>query len=317
MDHPVISILIPASNERESLPTLHKELSGVLSEIGKTYEIVIIDDGSDDGSVEWSRNLVKEDPRVILVELRKRFGKATALQAGFEVARGEVILTLDADLQDDPREIPRFLKMLESGYDLVSGWKRDRQDPLAKTIPSKFFNYVTSKISGVKLHDFNCGFKAYRREVVKHLDVYGELYRYIPVVVAAKGFRVGELAVTHHARQFGKSKYGLERFVRAPLDLFTIIFLISFQTRPLHLFGLVGFIVGSLGFLIHTYLTVIWFQGEVIGDRPLLMLGTLMIIVGIQILIFGLLGEMITARLYRPSEVQSLIKNIARHGDQS
>ena len=172
-------------------------------------------------------------------------------------------------------------------------------------------------MSGLKLHDFNCGFKAYRREVIKHLDVYGELYRYIPVVVAAKGFRVGELAVTHHARQYGKSKYGFERFVRAPLDLFTIIFLISFQTRPLHLFGLVGLFVGSLGFLIHTYLTIIWFQGEVIGDRPLLMLGTLMIIVGIQILIFGLLGEMITARLYRPSEVQSLIKHIARHGDQS
>ena len=317
VDHPEISIVIPVFNERESLPVLHEKLSGVLSEIGKTYEIVIIDDGSNDGSVEWSRNLVKEDPTATLVELRRRFGKATALQAGFEVARGDIIFTLDADLQDDPKEIPRFLKMLDSGYDLVSGWKQDRKDPLEKTIPSKFFNYVTSKMSGVKLHDFNCGFKAYRREVIEHLDVYGELYRYIPVVVHAKGFRVGELAVTHRVRQFGKSKYGLERFVRAPLDLFTIMFLTSFQKRPLHLFGLVGFFVGSLGFLVHSYLAILWFQGEVIGDRPLLMLGTLMIIVGIQILIFGLLGEMIAARSYRPSEVQSLIRHIARHGDQS
>ena len=247
--------------------------------------------------------------------LRRRFGKATALQAGFRVSQGDIIITLDADLQDDPKEIPRFIEALEDDYDLVSGWKEDRKDPLAKTIPSKFFNFVTSRMSGLKLRDFNCGFKAYRREVLEDLNVYGELYRYIPVVVHAKGFRVGEIAVSHRARQYGKSKYGFERFVRGFFDLFTIMFLISFQKRPLHLFGPVGVIVGSIGFLINLYLAVLWMQGQGIGDRPLLMLGTLMIIVGIQILIFGLLGEMIAAASYRPSDVENLVRRINR-GDR-
>lgn len=313
MSDPEISIVVPVLNERDSLPHLHKELTDTLRDVGKRYEIIIVDDGSNDGSVEIAREIVANDDAVILVELRRRFGKATALQAGFKVSRGEVVITLDADLQDDPREIPRFLEALNDDYDLVSGWKKDRKDPLAKTIPSKFFNYVTSRISGLKLRDFNCGFKAYRREVIEDLNVYGELYRYIPVVVHAKGFRVGEIAVSHRERQYGESKYGLERFIRGPLDLFTIMFLISFQKRPLHLFGPIGVIVGSIGFLINTYLAVLWLQGQGIGDRPLLMLGTLMIMVGIQILIFGLLGEMIAAASYRSSDVEKLIRRINHH----
>ncbi len=305
-----ISIVVPVLNELESLPHLHEQLTDVLRDVGKSYEIIIVDDGSDDGSIKVVRDIVANDAAVVLIELRRRFGKSTALQAGFRVSRGDVVFTMDADLQDDPKEIPRFLEALDDDYDLVSGWKEDRKDPLGKTIPSKFFNYVTSKMSGLKLHDFNCGFKAYRREVIDDLNIYGELYRYIPVVVHAKGFRVGEIAVSHRARQFGKSKYGLERFIRGPLDLFTIMFLISFQKRPLHLFGPVGAVVGSIGLMVNAYLAVLWLQGEVIGDRPLLMLGTLMIIVGIQILVFGLLGEMIAAASYRPSDVEKLIRRI-------
>jgi len=218
-------------------------------------------------------------------------------------------------LQDDPKVIPRFLEALENDYDLVFGWKEDRKDPLMKTIPSKFFNFVTSKMSGLKLRDFNCGFKAYRREVIDDLNIYGELYRYIPVVVHAKGFRVGEISVSHRARQFGESKYGLERFIRGPLDLFTIMFLISFQKRPLHLFGPVGVLVGSIGLLVNGYLAILWLQGQTIGSRPLLMLGTLMMIVGIQILVFGLLGEMIAAASYRSSDVEKLIRRKNVHDD--
>jgi glycosyltransferase involved in cell wall biosynthesis len=303
-----ISIVVPVLNERESLPHMHKELTDTLQAVGKSYEIIFVDDGSTDGSVEVVRDIVASDDAVVLVELRRRFGKSTGLQAGFRVSRGEIVITLDADLQDDPKEIPRFLEALENDYDLVSGWKEDRKDPLMKTIPSKFFNFVTAKMSGLKLRDFNCGFKAYRREVIDDLNIYGELYRYIPVVVHAKGFRVGEIAVSHRARQFGESKYGLERFIRGPLDLFTIMFLISFQKRPLHLFGPVGVLVGSIGLLVNGYLAILWLQGQTIGSRPLLMLGTLMMIVGIQILVFGLLGEMIAAASYRSSDVEKLIR---------
>ena len=276
-----------------------------------------MDDGSSDGSTEFCRGLVESDPAVVLVEMRRRFGKATALQSGFKQVRGEIVFTLDADLQDDPKEIPRFLEKLDEGFDLVSGWKEDRKDPLSKTLPSKLFNYVTSKSSGLYLRDFNCGFKAYRREVIEGLDIYGELYRYIPVIVHAKGYRVGEIPVSHRSRKFGKSKYGIERFMRGPFDLFTILFLCGFQRRPLHLFGPIGVGVGALGFLINLYLAILWFSGEYIGDRPLLMLGTLMIIVGIQILIFGLLGEMIVSATYRPAEVEDFIRRIDRHPNEA
>lgn len=308
---PEISVVIPALNERESLPVLHEELTQVLTSLGRSYEIVIVDDGSTDGTTELCRELTRHDPRLVHIELRRCFGKATALQVGFRAARGEIIFTMDADLQDDPREIPRFLDMLGQGFDLVSGWKESRKDPITKTLPSKLFNYVTSRMSGLHLKDFNCGFKAYRREVIEDLDVYGELYRYIPVVVHAKGFRVGELPVAHRPRQYGASKYGMERFFRGPMDLFTILFLVSFRKRPLHLFGHIGVLISSLGFAINLYLAILWFQGVGIGSRPLLMLGTLLIIVGIQMLVFGLLGEMIAASSYNASEVDRLVRRVS------
>jgi len=312
MSLPEISVVIPALDERDSLPQLHQELTAVLTSLGKSYEIVIVDDGSTDGTTELCRGLVRQDPAVTHIEMRRCFGKAMALQVGFRAARGETIFTLDADLQDDPKEIPRFLNMLEQGYDVVSGWKENRKDPIGKTLPSKLFNHVTSRMSGLHLKDFNCGFKAYRREVIEDLDVYGELYRYIPVVVHAKGFKVGELPVTHRPRQHGVSKYGLERFVRGPMDLLTILFLVTFRKRPLHLFGNIGLMIGSLGILINTYLAVLWFMGRNIGDRPLLMLGTLLIIVGIQMLVFGLLGEMIAASSHDRAEADKLIRRVNR-----
>jgi len=312
MRDPEISVVIPALDERESLPRLYQELGEVLSSLGKRYEIIIVDDGSTDGTTGLCRDLAQRDPAVTHIEMRRCFGKAMALQTGFRAARGDIIFTMDADLQDDPKEIPRFLNMLEQGYDVVSGWKEKRHDPLAKTLPSKFFNYVTSRLSGLHLNDFNCGFKAYRREVIEDLDVYGELYRYIPVVVHAKGFKVGELAVSHRPREYGVSKYGLERFVRGPMDLLTILFLVSFRKRPLHLFGHIGLVIGLLGFVINLYLAILWFMGKGIGDRPLLMLGTLLVIVGIQMLVFGLLGEMIAASTHDRAEVDKLIRRVNR-----
>jgi glycosyltransferase involved in cell wall biosynthesis len=248
------------------------------------------------------------------VELRRNFGKATALQAGFQVAKGAIIITMDADLQDDPVEIPRFLEALEDGVDLVSGWKQNRQDPLTKTLPSKLFNFATSLLTGIKLRDFNCGFKAYRREVVQSLDLYGELHRYIPVLAYANGFRIGESPVNHHRRSYGKSKYRFERFLRGAFDLITVLFLGTFKRRPLHLFGLIGIVLFGVGFAIDLYLSLLWLTGiAYIGNRPLLILGTLLIIVGVQVLIFGLLAEMVTAATYRRSEVVGLIRRVNRN----
>jgi glycosyltransferase involved in cell wall biosynthesis len=308
-----LSVIVPVLNERGSLPELYGSLTGVLGRINREYEIIFVDDGSSDGSIELCRSLVESDPRVTLVELRRHFGKATALQAGFQVAKGAIIITMDADLQDDPVEIPRFLAALDEGVDLVSGWKKDRQDPWTKTLPSKIFNSVTSLLTGIKLRDFNCGFKAYRREVVQSLDLYGELHRYIPVLAYASGFRTGEIPVNHHRRSYGKSKYSLERFLRGAFDLLTVLFLGTFKRRPLHLFGLIGIALFGVGFAIDLYLSFLWITGiAYIGNRPLLILGTLLIIVGIQVLIFGLLAEMVTAATYRRSEVAGLIRRVNR-----
>ena len=313
---PDISVVIPVLNEVGSLPQLYDELTTALRVLGRPYEIIFVDDGSNDGSVAFSRALVERDSHVVLVELRRRFGKAAALQSGFNQVRGNIVITLDADLQDDPKEIPRFLEKLDEGFDLVCGWKENRKDPIGKTLPSKLFNLVTSKTTGLTLRDFNCGFKAYRREVIDGLHLYGELYRYIPVVVHTRGYRVGELPVSHRARQFGKSKYGLERFLRGPFDLFTTLFLCGFHRRPLHLFGPIGVGIGGLGVLMNFYLAILWIGGQSIGDRPLLMLGTLLIVVGVQILIFGLLGEMIVSNSYRTTEVNDFIRSVDRREDE-
>lgn len=309
-----LSVIIPVLNERDSLPELYQRLTEILKEINREYEIIFVDDGGSDGSVELCRSLVESDARVTLVELRRNFGKATALQAGFQVAKGAIIITMDADLQDDPVEIPRFLEALEEGVDLVSGWKQNRQDPLTKTVPSKLFNFATSVLTGIKLRDFNCGYKAYRREVVQSLDLYGELHRYIPVLAYASGFRTGEIPVIHHPRSHGKSKYSFERFLRGAFDLLTVLFLGSFKRRPLHLFGLIGIVLFGVGFVVDLYLSLLWLTGiAYIGNRPLLILGTLMIIVGVQVLIFGLLAEMVIAVTYRRSEVLGLIHRVNRN----
>jgi glycosyltransferase involved in cell wall biosynthesis len=317
-----LSVIIPVLNERGSLNELYQRLTEVLRQINREFEIIFVDDGSSDGSAELCRSLVESDSRVTLVELRRHFGKATALQAGFQLAKGAIIITMDADLQDDPTEIPRFLKALDDGVDLVSGWKKNRQDPLTKTLPSKLFNFATSLLTGIKLRDFNCGFKAYRREVVQSLDLYGELHRYIPVLAYASGFRTIEIPVNHHRRSYGQSKYSFERFLRGAFDLLTVLFLGSFKRRPLHLFGLIGMVLFGVGFAIDLYLSLLWITGiAYIGNRPLLILGTLLIIVGIQVVIFGLLAEMVTAATYRRSEVAGLIRRVNRNaakrrGDQ-
>jgi glycosyltransferase involved in cell wall biosynthesis len=307
-----LSIVVPVLNEQENLVELHRRLTHVLGLQDGSYEIIFVDDGSTDGSVRLGRELAELDPHVAFVELRRNFGKATALQAGFQVATGQVIITMDGDLQDDPDEIPHFLESLQGGFDLVSGWKKNRCDPLSKTLPSRVFNFVTSLLTDVSLRDFNCGFKAYRREVVETLDLYGELHRYIPVLAHAKGFRVGEIPVLHHPRFRGKSKYSVERFLRGAFDLITILFLSTFQRRPLHLFGLIGLLFVLAGSAIDGYLSVLWFLKEPIGNRPLLVLGTLLITLGIQVLIFGLLAEMITATTYHRREAMKLVRKVHR-----
>ena len=309
-----LSVIIPVLDERGSLSELYRRLTEVLGQVDREYEIIFVDDGSMDGSVQLCRSLVESDPRVTLVELRRNFGKATALQAGFQVAKGSIIITMDADLQDDPAEIPRFLAALDEDVDLVSGWKQNRQDPITKTVPSRLFNFATSFLTGIKLRDFNCGFKAYRREVVQSLDLYGELHRYIPVLAHVNGFRTGEIAVTHHPRVFGKSKYSFERFLRGAFDLITVLFLGNFKRRPLHLFGFIGITLFGLGFAIDAYLSILWLTGAAwISNRPLLIFGTLLIIVGVQVVIFGLLAEMVTAATYRRSEVAGLIRRVNRN----
>lgn len=287
-----LSILVPVMNEEGNLYDLYDALTESLTEIGLPYEILVVDDGSKDRSWEIIEELNERDPRVIGLKHRRNFGKAAALSHGFAAARGDVVVTMDGDLQDDPKELPRFLAMLDEGYDLVSGWKVRRHDPIGKTFPSKLFNWTVRKTTGVQLHDFNCGFKAYRREVTQSIRLYGELHRFTPVLASAEGFRIGELGVEHHARRWGTSKYGWSRLMKGFLDLLTVIFLTQYRQRPMHLFGLPGIIFMALGFLFGAWLT---FEklvlGNAIGTRPLLMLAVLLIVIGTQFFGLGLLGE--------------------------
>ena len=293
---PEISVVIPVYNEVDSLQPLYQGVVSVLNEFGCSYELLFIEDGSTDGSFDTLAELHTQDSHVQVIQFRRNFGKAAALTVGFAEARGAIVITMDADLQDDPQEIPSLLDKLAEGFDLVSGWKYPRQDPLTKTLPSKLFNWATSKLSGVRLHDFNCGFKAYRREVVKEIRFYGDLYRYIPVLAHWRGFRVTEIPVRHHPRRFGRSKFGASRFLRGFFDLITILYLTQYIRRPLHLFGGVGLLSLGTGTMINLYLTVLWFLGErPIGNRPLLTLGVLLMIMGIQFIFFGLLAEMLTS----------------------
>ncbi len=293
-DKTSLSLVIPVFNEEEALPHLYSALNAILGH-DKKCEMLFIDDGSHDSSLEVLQRLEEQDPRVRVVAFRRNFGKAAALDCGFKEARGKVIITMDADLQDDPKEIPNFLSKLKEGYDLVSGWKYHRHDPLSKTLPSRLFNRVTAALSGIDLHDFNCGFKAYRREVVRELELYGELHRYIPVLAYWRGFKVAEIKVKHNPRLYGISKYGWERFARGFFDLLTVTLLTRYVRRPLHFFGSIGAGLFSLGLVINIYMSVLWITGHrPIGTRPLLLLGILLLMVGIQFISTGLLGELLT-----------------------
>ncbi len=294
---PVISVVIPFLDEEGTLEELHARLVEVLDAHGEPFEILFVDDGSRDGGPERVRELAAAHPHVGLIRFRRNFGKSAALDAGFKVARGRYIFTMDADLQDDPKELPRLLAELEENdLDVVSGWKEKRHDPLTKTAPSKLFNATVRALTGLKIHDFNCGLKVYRREAVEGLDLYGELHRYIPVLVHGRGFRVGELPVTHHARKWGQSKYGVERMARGFFDLMTVILLTRYRRRPLHLFGWAGLLLSTAGVLCLAYLTVLWFLGlGPIGTRPLFFLGILLLMLGVQLVSTGLLGEMINS----------------------
>ena len=306
MSHPKpdISVVVPVFEEEESLPELADRIRAVCEEEGLAFEAWLIDDGSRDASWAVVQGLHDEDDRFRGVRLRRNYGKSAALAMGFERARGRYVLTMDADLQDDPAEIPKLVEKLEEGYDLVSGWKQQRHDPLSKTVPSRFFNLVTRAISGIRLHDFNCGLKIYRSEVVKSVHVYGELHRYIPLLAKWEGYdRIGEKPVVHHPRQHGRTKFGIERFFRGFLDLISVIFMTRFAPRPMHFFGALGTLAFIGGFLLSLWISIqkVFFD-QPIGDRPLLLMGVMLIVVGVQMFTTGLLGEMfIRPRMERTS----------------
>ena len=293
-----ISVIIPLFNEEESLPDLHDWIVRVMVEHSYSYEIIFIDDGSNDKSWSIIESLQAKNPHVHASRFRRNYGKSAGLNIGFGRAQGDVIITMDADLQDSPDEIPELYEMITKGdYDLVSGWKKKRYDPLTKTIPTKIYNYVTRKISGIHLHDMNCGLKAYRSEVIKNIEVYGEMHRYIPVIAKWAGFtKIGEKVVQHQARKYGVSKFGLSRFIYGPLDLFTIMFMSKFGKRPMHFFGVIGTFISIVGIMLLAWLSFskLFFDATGIASRPAFYLGILMVIVGIQLFIAGFLGELIS-----------------------
>ena len=291
----MISVIVPVHDEERSVALLHDELASALGQLDEPWEVVFVDDGSTDGTFSALTRLHAAHDNVRVVRLRRNFGKATALQAGFGEAQGDVVVTIDGDLQDDPAEIPRLLAKLEEGFDLVSGWKTKRRDPLTRRIPSRIFNAVTGRLSGLRLHDLNCGLKAYRADVVKGMQIYGELHRFIPVLAHYRGYRVAELPVNHRPREHGRSRYGMERYVRGFLDLLTVTFMGRYRHRPLHLFGGVGLLLGAAGTIVLVYLTVLKLTGEAIGHRPLLTLGVLLVVVGVQLLSLGLVSELIAS----------------------
>jgi glycosyltransferase involved in cell wall biosynthesis len=290
-----LTVLVPLYNEEESLRELYQQLRGTLSRMNMRYELLFVDDGSSDRSFQVLRDLKRHDNHLKIIRFRRNYGKSAALSVGFEKAQGNLLVTLDADLQDDPAEIPALKRKLDEGFDLVSGWKKVRHDPLTKTIPSRLFNTVTSLLTGIRIHDFNCGLKIYRRDVVKSIKVYGELHRYIPVLAGWEGFRIGELVVRHRPRKYGKTKFGVGRFWRGFLDLLTTIFTTRYFRRPLHLFGLWGLLAVLAGVVIDGWLVVEWYLGLTsLSNRPLFLGGILLVIVGIQFISIGLLGEMIS-----------------------
>ncbi len=296
-----ISMVIPLLNEEESLEELALALEGELNDIAnEKWEVLFIDDGSSDNSYEIIKRIHSRNQNFKCIRFRRNYGKSAALAVGFQAARGKLIGTMDADLQDDPKELKRMVDTINQGWDLVSGWKKVRHDPISKTLPSKFFNYVTSKTSGIRLHDFNCGFKMYRREVAKRLQVYGEMHRYLPALAHWDGFKVTEIPVTHHARPYGVSKFGLSRFLYGFLDLLTVMFTTRYMKRPLHFFGLLGTLFVILGLSVDTFLAIEWAMGlTYLSERPLFLMGIAFIIVGVQFISMGLLGELIIKNSFK------------------
>jgi glycosyltransferase involved in cell wall biosynthesis len=290
---PFLSVVIPAFDEAASLPELHRELAAALDALGRSWEVIYVDDGSRDGTDRAIESLAGADPRVRGASFRRNYGKSAALATGFRMARGEWVATMDADLQDDPGELPKLAAALEGGYDLVSGWKQNRQDPLTKTAPSRLFNAVTSAVAGISLHDFNCGFKLYRRDVVEAIEVYGELHRFLPALAHWAGFRVTEVAVHHRARKFGRSKFGAARFINGFLDLMSAAFISTSALKPLHVFGRIGLGFLLTGAAIAAWFVAQWLGGEPMRVRPLMLFGATLVLLGIQFILMGLLGEMI------------------------
>jgi glycosyltransferase involved in cell wall biosynthesis len=302
----VISVVVPVCDEELTLAPLYDELEAALDPLGHAWEVVYVDDGSTDGSFAALTRLHAAHDNVRVIRFRRNFGKAAALAAGFAQARGDVVVTIDADLQDDPGEIPRLLAKLEEGFDLVTGWKTKRRDPWLRRALSRIFNRATSRVSGLRLHDLNCGLKAYRAEVLDGLRIYGELHRFLPVLAHYRGYRVAELPVNHRPRRHGRSRYGPERYLRGFLDLLTVTFIGRYRHRPLHLFGGLGLILSTVGLVVLVYLTVLKASGEAIGHRPLLLLGVLLVVVGLQFFSLGLLSEMVTSQHEERADAREL-----------
>ena len=306
-----ISFVIPVLNEQESIPLLFEKLTAELDILGKTYEVIFVDDGSTDGTFKELKKLHDEHPGIVrIIRFRRQFGKTPALVAGFSRCRGAVIFTMDGDLQDDPVEIPNFLAKLEEGYDLVSGWKFPRHDPITKTFPSRIFNKLVSTLTSVHLHDINNGFKAYRREVIEdtHFKLYGDFHRFVPVMAQWRGFRITEIKVQHHPRQFGVSKFGARRFARGLIDLLNVLFLTSFLRTPLRLFGPLGFWTFLAGMLIDAYVVIrsYFFNYGPIHNQPLLFVGIILMFFGVQFILTGLQSEMIRHYAFQPNEEYSI-----------
>ncbi len=300
---PELSVVVPVYNEVESLPHLIEAIATSLKEMAFSYEIVCVDDGSRDGSAELLKSLAQTRTDLRAVLLRRNYGQTPAMSAGFNYARGKVIITMDGDLQNDPADIPRLLAKLEEGYDLVSGWRKNRQDAaLSRLLPSKIANWLIGRVTGVELHDYGCSLKAYRSELVADMNLYGELHRFLPALAFIEGARIAEMQVRHHARKFGRSKYGIWRTFRVVMDLLTVYFMKKFLTRPMHVFGLFGMVAIALGILLGCYLTFLKLAlGQSIGDRPLLILAVVLLVTGVQLFSFGLLAELLM-RTYHESQ---------------
>jgi len=298
-----LSVVVPVYNEAENLRELHQQLSRVLGNLGLAYEIIYVDDGSRDGSFSILREIKKTDPHVVVIGFRRNFGQTAAFSAGFDYAEGNMVVTLDADLQNDPADIPRLLAKMNEGYDVVSGWRKERRDPFwSRRFPSMVANRLISLVTGVKLHDYGCSLKVYHRDVVKNLHLYGEMHRFIPALASWMGVQVAEIPVNHRPRAHGKSKYGISRTIRVLLDLLTVRFLLSYAVRPMQLFGLLGLLGFGLGLGVGVYLSVLKIvYHQSIGNRPLLLFAVLMIVAGIQLLTMGLLGELVV-RTYHETQ---------------